>query len=148
MPPACLITALSLVSSSGLRGPPEPPPGADYRARIRAVSGKTKAVDHFLYRDGRLFVEGVPVETIARGTGTSLSILYSTNDAPSGTAYSAAFQELAPTVCYAVQAQRQHAVIATLAWVGAGADVVSGGEPANSACSGRSRRPDRLFRDR
>jgi diaminopimelate decarboxylase len=93
-------------------------------------------VDHFLYRDGRLFVEDVPVETIARGTGTPV-YLYSTATLERHyRVFAEALQELAPTVCYAVKANGNIAVIATLARLGAGADVVSGGELATALAAG------------
>jgi diaminopimelate decarboxylase len=93
-------------------------------------------VDHFLYRDRRLFVEDVPIETIARAAGTPFYVYSTATLERHYRVLTEAFQEVAPTVCYAVKANGNIAVIATLGRLGAGADVVSGGELATALAAG------------
>ena len=92
-------------------------------------------MDHFLYRDGRLFVEGVPVETIACGTGTPV-YLYSTATLERHYRVFARPSRVGSDSLLCCQGNGNIAVIATLARVGAGADVVSGGELANALAAG------------
>ncbi|WP_227268958.1 diaminopimelate decarboxylase [Roseobacter weihaiensis] len=85
-------------------------------------------MDHFLYRDGVLHAEDVPIPEIAASVGTPFYV-YSTatllrhyhlfNDALDGTDH---------LVCYAMKAASNQAILKTLAQAGAGMDVVSGGE--------------------
>jgi diaminopimelate decarboxylase len=93
-------------------------------------------VDHFLYRDGELYAEDVPVADIAAAVGTPF-YLYSTatltrhyqlfDDALSGMEH---------MVCYAMKAASNQAILKTLADLGAGMDVVSGGEYARAKAAG------------
>ncbi len=93
-------------------------------------------MDHFLYRDGRLFAEDVPIETIAEETGTPVYVYSTATLRRHYRVFAEAFGALAPTICYAVKANGNIAVIATLARLGAGADVVSGGELAAALAAG------------
>ncbi len=93
-------------------------------------------MDHFLYRDGELYAEEVPVADIAAAVGTPF-YLYSTATL---TRHFRLFDEaLAGTnhlVCYAVKAASNQAILKTLAQLGAGMDVVSGGEYARAKAAG------------
>jgi len=93
-------------------------------------------MDHFAYRDGRLHAEDVPVAEIAAAVGTPF-YLYSTATL---TRHYRVFEEalagLPHLICYALKANSNQAVIATLARLGAGADVVSGGELARALAAG------------
>ncbi len=51
-------------------------------------------------------------------------------------------------VCYAMKAASNQAILKTLAGLGAGMDVVSGGEYAAREGRRRAGRPDRVFRRR
>jgi diaminopimelate decarboxylase len=90
-------------------------------------------VNHFEARDGELWCEGVPLAEIAREVGTPVYV-YST--ATMERHFSVFRQALAahaarlgePLVAYAVKANSNRSVIATLAALGAGADTVSEGE--------------------
>ena len=85
-------------------------------------------MDHFLYRDGVLHAEDVPVSEIAAAVGTPFYV-YSTatlerhfklfDDALEGTEH---------LVCFAMKSLSNQAVLRVLAGVGAGMDVGSGGE--------------------
>ena len=93
-------------------------------------------MDHFLYRDGALFAEDVPVSEIAAAVGTPFYV-YSTatllrhfklfDDALEGTDH---------LVCYAMKAASNQAILKTLAQAGAGMDVVSGGEYLRAKAAG------------
>jgi diaminopimelate decarboxylase len=90
-------------------------------------------VNHFEVRDGELWCEGVRLSDIAREVGTPVYVYSSATlerhftvfrDAVS--AYPAALGR--PFVAYAVKANSNASVLATLAALGAGADTVSEGE--------------------
>ena len=84
-------------------------------------------MNHFDYRDGALFAEDVPLAEIAKAVGTPF---YCYSSATLERHYRV-FSEAMPAgalVAYAVKANGSLAVIKTLAKLGAGADIVSGGE--------------------
>ncbi len=93
-------------------------------------------MDHFLYRDGALYAEDVPISEIAAAVGTPFYV-YSTatllrhfklfDDALDGTDH---------LVCYAMKAASNQAILKTLAQAGAGMDVVSGGEYMRAKAAG------------
>jgi len=93
-------------------------------------------MDHFLYRDGALHAEDVPIAHIAEAVGTPFYV-YSTatllrhfrlfDDALAGTDH---------LVCYAMKAASNQAILKTLAQAGAGMDVVSGGEYLRAKAAG------------
>jgi diaminopimelate decarboxylase len=83
---------------------------------------------HFSYRDGRLFAEDVPVETLAREVGTPFYVYSTATLERHYQVFTDAFGDLPVLVCYAVKANSNQGVIETLARLGSGADVVSGGE--------------------
>ncbi len=87
----------------------------------------------FAYRGGVLHAEAVCLEDIAGDVGTPVYVY-------SQTAIERAYRSLADSIdariCYAVKANSNQAVIATLARLGAGADVVSGGELARAIAAG------------
>ena len=85
-------------------------------------------MDHFRYRDGQLFAEDVAIEAIAREVGTPVYIYSTATLERHYRVFAGALRDFDPIVCYAVKANGNIAVIATLARLGAGADVVSGGE--------------------
>jgi diaminopimelate decarboxylase len=83
---------------------------------------------HFSYRSGTLHCEDVPLDVIARELGTPT---YVYSDATLRRHYqvlNAAFGEQRKLIAFAVKANPNLGVLATLASLGAGADVVSGGE--------------------
>jgi diaminopimelate decarboxylase len=83
---------------------------------------------HFHYRDGRLFAEDVPVETLAREVGTPFYVYSTATLERHYQVFTDAFGDLPVLVCYALKANSNQAVMETLARLGSGADVVSGGE--------------------
>jgi len=93
-------------------------------------------MDHFLYKNGTLYAEDVAINDIAPAVGTPFYV-YSTatlkrhfqlfDDALAGTDH---------LVCYAMKAASNQAILKTLDALGAGMDVVSGGEYARAKAAG------------
>ncbi len=93
-------------------------------------------MNHFEYRDGVLHAEDVPVTDIARAVGTPF-YCYSTATLERHYAvFSKAFAGIDALVCYAMKANSNQAVLKTLGRLGAGIDVVSGGELARALAAG------------
>ena len=91
---------------------------------------------HFAYRSGVLHAEAVSLAKIADAVGTPF---YCYSDATLTRHYrvfAGAFADVPSLVCYAVKANSNQAVIATLAKLGAGADVVSAGELKRARAAG------------
>jgi diaminopimelate decarboxylase len=94
-------------------------------------------MDHFELRGGILHCEDVPLPDIADAVGTPVYV-YSTATMKRHVAVlRAALAPLAdPLIAYAVKANPNKAVLATLAQAGLGADVVSGGEYRRARAAG------------
>ena len=90
----------------------------------------------FAYRDGALHIEDVPLERIAAEIGTPAFVYSTAAIGARYLAYSKAFAGLPATICYALKANGNQAVIATLARLGAGADIVSEGELRRALAAG------------
>jgi diaminopimelate decarboxylase len=84
--------------------------------------------DPFGYVDGRLCVSGLPLEEVVAATGTPAYVYDLDAVAAAYRRVAAAFEPVGGGVLYAVKANANLAVLATLAGLGAGFDVVSGGE--------------------
>ncbi len=85
-------------------------------------------MDHFQYRAGELMAEDVPLARLAARVGTPFYCYSSATIERHYRVFTEALAGLDATVCYALKANSNRAVVATLARLGAGADVVSGGE--------------------
>lgn len=83
---------------------------------------------HFDYRDGRLFAEDVAIDTIAETVGTPFYVYSTATLERHYRVFTEAFEGLDARVCFAMKSNGNMAVVRTLARLGAGADVVSGGE--------------------
>lgn len=83
---------------------------------------------HFDYRDGRLFAEDVALDTIADAVGTPVYVYSTATLERHYRVFLEAFEGLDVAVCFAMKSNGNSAVVRTLARLGAGADVVSGGE--------------------
>ena len=93
-------------------------------------------MDHFLYRDGALCAEDVPVAEIAAAVGTPFYV-YSTATLERHFAlFDEALAGLDHLVCYAMKAASNQAILKTLARAGAGMDVVSVGEYLRARAAG------------
>jgi diaminopimelate decarboxylase len=85
-------------------------------------------MEAFPRRDGRLRAEGVPIEDIAEAVGTPVYVYSASKIAETYAAFDVAFAGVPHTVCYAIKANMNLAVVRLLIARGAGIDVTSGGE--------------------
>lgn len=83
---------------------------------------------HFRYVGGKLFCEQVSVEALAKKFGTPLYIYSQQTLTDHFRRLDTALAPLDHTICYAMKANSNLAVIRTLANLGSGFDIVSGGE--------------------
>jgi diaminopimelate decarboxylase len=94
-------------------------------------------MDHFALREGELHCEDVPLSAIADEVGTPVYIYSTATMCRHVAALREALEPLPdPLIAYAVKANPNSAVIATLANSGLGADVVSGGEYRRARAAG------------
>jgi diaminopimelate decarboxylase len=91
---------------------------------------------HFDYRNGVLHAEGVNLIALAEAVGTPFYCYASATLERHYKVFAGAFADVDALVCYAMKANSNQAVIATLAKLGAGADVVSGGELLRARAAG------------
>ncbi|HXF89796.1 MAG TPA: diaminopimelate decarboxylase [Xanthobacteraceae bacterium] len=91
---------------------------------------------HFAYRAGVLHAEAVNLATLADAVGTPFYCYSTATLTRHYRVFADAFADVPSLVCYAVKANSNQAVIATLARLGAGADVVSGGELKRARAAG------------
>ncbi|MBC7578048.1 MAG: diaminopimelate decarboxylase [Tardiphaga sp.] len=91
---------------------------------------------HFDYRDGVLHAEGVNIAEMAETVGTPFYCYSTATLERHYRVFSAAFADVDSLVCYAMKANSNQSVLRTLARLGAGADVVSGGELKRALAAG------------
>ena len=103
---------------------------------------------HFAYRDGVLHAEAVNLASLAQAIGTPFYCYSTATLERHYRVFADAFADVPSLVCYAVKANSNQAVIATLARLGAGADVVSGGELKRALAAGVPPRQDHVLRHR
>ncbi|MEK9726361.1 MAG: diaminopimelate decarboxylase, partial [Rhodospirillaceae bacterium] len=88
------------------------------------------------YRDGALHAEDVAVRDLAEAVGTPVVCYSQATLERHYRAFADAVAGLDATICYAVKANSNIAVIQLLARLGAGADVVSAGEKRRALTAG------------
>jgi diaminopimelate decarboxylase len=93
---------------------------------------------HFAYRDGVLHAEAVNLDTLAAAVGTPFYCYSTATLVRHYQVFAGAFADVRALVCYAMKANSNQAVVRTLAKLGAGADVVSGGELKRARVAGIS----------
>jgi len=93
-------------------------------------------MDHFLYRDGHLHAEDVPLAEIAAAVGTPVYVYSLATLTRHFRLFEEALAGMPHLVCYAMKANSNLAVLRALAKLGAGMDVVSGGEYARARAAG------------
>ena len=93
-------------------------------------------MNHFHYRDGVLHAEEVALPAIADAVGTPVYVYSTATLTRHYTVFAAAFEGLPVTICYALKANGNVAVVRTLADCGAGADIVSEGELRRALAAG------------
>ena len=91
---------------------------------------------HFAHRDGVLHAEDVAVPAIAAAVGTPFYCYSTATLTRHYRVFAEAFAGLDHMICYSLKANSNQAVIATLARLGAGADVVSEGELRRALAAG------------
>lgn len=85
-------------------------------------------MDHFNYRDNRLFAEDVAIEDIVKAHGSPCYVYSRATFERHWHAFDDALSAHEHLVCYAVKANSNLAVLNILAKIGSGFDIVSGGE--------------------
>jgi diaminopimelate decarboxylase len=93
-------------------------------------------MNHFDYRGGILHAEGVALDRLAAAVGTPFYCYSTATLTRHYEVFAGAFADVRALVCYAMKANSNQAVIKTLAGLGAGADVVSGGELKRALLAG------------
>ncbi len=99
-------------------------------------------MNHFEYRAGVLHAEDVPLPEIAAAVGTPFYCYSTATLTRHYRVFTEALAGLDTLVCYAMKANSNQSVIATLVKEGAGVDVVSEGELRRALAAGAS--PDRI----
>jgi diaminopimelate decarboxylase len=98
---------------------------------------------YFAYRDGVMHAEAVNLVELAASVGTPFYCYSTATLERHYQVFADAFADVRALVCYAMKANSNQAVIATLARLGSGADVVSGGELKRALAAGIP--PDRIM---
>jgi diaminopimelate decarboxylase len=93
-------------------------------------------MDHFLYRDGVLHAEDVALPEIAAEVGTPFYCYSTATLTRHFRLFDEALEGVDHLVCYAMKAASNQAILRTLAALGAGMDVVSGGEYLRARAAG------------
>ena len=93
-------------------------------------------MNHFDYRNGVLHAEGVNLVDIAEAVGTPFYCYSTATLERHYRVFTEAFAGEKALVCYAMKANSNQSVLRTLAKLGAGADVVSGGELKRALAAG------------
>ena len=83
---------------------------------------------HFAYREGKLFAEEISVTALAEEYGTPLYIYSTATLRRHFEAFDSAFSGLDHLTCYSVKANSNLSLLKLLGEMGAGMDIVSGGE--------------------
>src|SRR3990170_4311024 len=91
---------------------------------------------HFAYRNGVLHAEAVNLDTLAASVGTPFYCYSTATLTRHYQVFAGVFADVNALVCYAMKANSNQAVIKTLGRLGAGADVVSGGELRRARAAG------------
>ena len=91
---------------------------------------------HFSHKNGILHAEEVSVAAIAEAVGTPFYCYSTATLTRHYRVFDAAFAGIDHSICYSMKANSNQAVVATLARLGAGADVVSEGELRRAVAAG------------
>src|SRR5207244_12423438 len=97
----------------------------------------------FDYRDGVLHAEAVNLIDLAQAVGTPFYCYSTATLQRHYRVFAGAFADVPALVCYSMKANSNQAVVKTLADLGAGADVVSGGELKRARAAGIP--PDKIM---
>jgi len=89
---------------------------------------KSKNMDYFNYKKGKLFAEGVDIEKITAEVNTPVYIYSKATFIGHLRKIQEAYSTLASTICYSVKACGNINILKFMAGAGSGFDIVSGGE--------------------
>ena len=113
-------------------------------------------MEHFSYKNGALFAEGVSLVELAERHGTPAFVYSRSSIENQWRSYAEAFARRNALICYSVKANSNIALLGLLARLGSGFDIVSGGElerviaaggaPAKVVFSGVGKRSDEIRR--
>ena len=95
-------------------------------------------MDHFLYRDGALYAEDVPLSEIAASVGTPFYVYATATLERHFKLFDDALDGMDHLVCFAMKSCSNQAVLKVLGDAGAGMDVVSAGEYLRAKAAGVS----------
>src|SRR3954469_1968853 len=93
-------------------------------------------MNHFDYRNGVLHAEAVDLAALAEAVGTPFYCYSTATLERHYRVFAEAFGDVDALVCYSLKANSNQSVLRTLARLGAGADVVSGGELKRARAAG------------
>ncbi|WP_424928515.1 diaminopimelate decarboxylase [Amaricoccus tamworthensis] len=93
-------------------------------------------MDHFLYKNGVLHAEDVAVPEIAAAVGTPFYVYSTATLTRHYQVFEDALKGMPHVICYAMKANSNMAVLRLMAGLGAGMDVVSGGEFRRAIAAG------------
>ena len=93
-------------------------------------------MDHFLYKNGVLHAENVAIPDIVASVGAPFYVYSTATLTRHFQLFDDALAGMDHLVCYAMKAASNQAILQTLAKLGAGMDVVSGGEYARARAAG------------
>lgn len=109
---------------------------------------------HFNYQAGELYCENVPVRKIAAAVGTPFYLYSAATLTHHFQVFNGAFAEFPHIVCFAIKANANLGILRLFARLGAGADIVSGGElyrasqagmdPGKIVYSGVGKKPEEI----
>jgi diaminopimelate decarboxylase len=103
---------------------------------MRISDSETPVMNHFDYRGGVLHAEAVNLSDLAGHVGTPFYCYSTATLERHYRVFTEAFKGEKVLVCYAMKANSNQSVLRTLAKLGAGADVVSGGELKRALAAG------------
>ena len=95
-----------------------------------------KCSEFFAYRGGELHCEGVSLAGLAKRIGTPLYVYSQSALEQQFRQFESAFSDTPHITCYAVKANSNLAILALFRKMGAGFDIVSGGELRRVICAG------------
>lgn len=98
--------------------------GSPYQSPLK----EKRIMNFFEYRGQELYCEDIPVQKIAEKVGTPFYLYSASTIERHFNVFSEAFAQVHHLVCYSVKANSNLAVLKLLGEMGAGADIVSGGE--------------------
>ncbi len=95
-------------------------------------------MDHFIYKAGVLHAEGIAITEIAAAVGSPFYVYSTATLQRHYQVFDDALKGMDHLICYAMKANSNQAVLKVMADMGAGMDVVSGGEYARAIAAGVS----------